>query len=324
MPHLSSGACIRTTPNASATSSRSRRARWRSSTVNSGWSFRGKVCAGAGPRRIPSGRRTAAPCGTASSRTSPIASSRTSRSSARQPSSSAPSKAPCLAMSHMVESRDPYTAGHERRVSELATALGAELGMAGEALERPAPRRPHPRHRQDRRARRDPRQAGAPQRGRVQPHPPAPRSRASRSSARSTSAAPVAEMVLQHHERLDGSGYPRALAGAGDPPRGPHPRRRRRRRGDELAPPLPRRPRHGGGPRRGARARRREVRPRGGRRLRAPRRGAGLRVHGVSRAARGRPAVRRRCPTALVRGSGYNDGARTPIRTCQIWSHATA
>ena len=37
----------------------------------------------------------------------------------------------------------------------------------------PAPGRPHPRHRQDRRAGRDPRQAGAPQRGRVQPHPPA-------------------------------------------------------------------------------------------------------------------------------------------------------
>ena len=38
-------------------------------------------------------------------------------------------------------------------------------------------------------------------------------SRATTSSRRSTSAAPVAEIVLQHHERLDGSGYPRGLTG---------------------------------------------------------------------------------------------------------------
>ena len=38
-------------------------------------------------------------------------------------------------MSRMVESRDPYTAGHERRVAELATAIGAEMGMAGEQLD---------------------------------------------------------------------------------------------------------------------------------------------------------------------------------------------
>jgi len=35
-----------------------------------------------------------------------------------------------LAMNHMVEARDPYTAGHERAVAELATAIAAEMGMA--------------------------------------------------------------------------------------------------------------------------------------------------------------------------------------------------
>ena len=40
-----------------------------------------------------------------------------------------------LAMSHMVESRDPYTAGHERRVGELATAIGVEMGLADADLD---------------------------------------------------------------------------------------------------------------------------------------------------------------------------------------------
>ena len=40
-----------------------------------------------------------------------------------------------LAMSRMVESRDPYTAGHERRVGELSTAIGEEMGMAGGKLD---------------------------------------------------------------------------------------------------------------------------------------------------------------------------------------------
>src|SRR5450756_2908247 len=39
-----------------------------------------------------------------------------------------------LAMSHVVETRDPYTAGHERRVAELATAIAGEVGMDGEEL----------------------------------------------------------------------------------------------------------------------------------------------------------------------------------------------
>ena len=116
-----------------------------------------------------------------------------------------------LAMSHMVESRDPYTAGHERRVSELATAIAVALGMTGaeltalrlaglihdigkiavpaEILAKPGRLsevefnliRQHP-------------QSGFEILGAID------------------FGGPVAEMVLQHHERLDGSGYPRALA----------------------------------------------------------------------------------------------------------------
>ena len=49
----------------------------------------------------------------------------------------------------------------------------------------------------------------------------------------------VSGWVHAHHERLDGSGYPRGLAGGADPARGPHPGRRRRLRGDALRPRLP-------------------------------------------------------------------------------------
>ena len=35
----------------------------------------------------------------------------------------------------------------------------------------------------------------------------------------STATAPVADIILSHHERWDGGGYPRGLAGAGDPAR---------------------------------------------------------------------------------------------------------
>ena len=39
------------------------------------------------------------------------------------------------------------------------------------------------------------------------------------SSAGSTATAPVAEVILSHHERWDGNGYPRGLAGEDDPAR---------------------------------------------------------------------------------------------------------
>ena len=40
-----------------------------------------------------------------------------------------------LAMSHIVEMRDPYTAGHQRRVAELAVAIAAEMGATEAELE---------------------------------------------------------------------------------------------------------------------------------------------------------------------------------------------
>jgi HD-GYP domain-containing protein (c-di-GMP phosphodiesterase class II) len=150
-----------------------------------------------------------------------------------------------LAMSHMVESRDPYTAGHERRVAELATAIAAELGLADEELD--ALRLASTIH--------DLGKIAVPAEifskpGRlsemefelIKAHP--------RTGfdilADVDFGRPVAEMVLQHHERLDGSGYPQALSGAEIMPEARYPRRGRRRRGDVLAPPLPSRARHGG------------------------------------------------------------------------------
>ena len=69
-----SGGCIRTTTTSWPTPSKNQLVPCRSSTASSGSSFPAKVCAGAGPRPTRSGRRMAAPSGTASSRTSPSAS----------------------------------------------------------------------------------------------------------------------------------------------------------------------------------------------------------------------------------------------------------
>jgi putative nucleotidyltransferase with HDIG domain/PAS domain S-box-containing protein len=118
-----------------------------------------------------------------------------------------------LAMSRVVETRDPYTAGHERRVSELATAIAVEMGMEGEELDAL-------------------RLAGLIHDiGKISV-PAEILSKPGRLSAvefdiiKQHSQAgfdilepvdfgtPVAEMVLQHHERMDGSGYPQALSGA--------------------------------------------------------------------------------------------------------------
>jgi diguanylate cyclase (GGDEF)-like protein/PAS domain S-box-containing protein len=111
-----------------------------------------------------------------------------------------------------VEARDPYTAGHQRRVEEIATALATETGcdpftVKGISLAA---------------AIHDIGKAGVPAEilsrpGRL--------SDAEMELVRGHAetgyqilhdiefAWPVAEMVRQHHERLDGSGYPAGLRG---------------------------------------------------------------------------------------------------------------
>lgn len=94
------------------------------------------------------------------------------------------------ALSRSLEMRDPYTAGHQRRVATLAVAIGRKLGLdvPAELLSKP---------------------------GRLVP--------AEFELIRGHALTghdvvkgiefpwPLADMIVQHHERLDGSGYPYGL-----------------------------------------------------------------------------------------------------------------
>jgi putative nucleotidyltransferase with HDIG domain len=116
-------------------------------------------------------------------------------------------------MGRMVESRDPYTAGHERRVAELATAIGAELGMAGEQLD--VLRLAGTIHDIGKIAipaeiLSKPGRLSEIEFALIQAHP----TTGFEILADVDFGSPVTEIVRQHHERLDGSGYPRALSGS--------------------------------------------------------------------------------------------------------------
>ena len=116
------------------------------------------------------------------------------------------------AIAMAAELRDPYTAGHQRSVSRLAFAIAEELGLdrdlvsgiaiaasihdigklaiPAEILSKPGP-------------------LTASQLAIVREHAQAGYDIV----ARIDFPAPVADMILQHHERLDGSGYPNQLRG---------------------------------------------------------------------------------------------------------------
>lgn len=114
------------------------------------------------------------------------------------------------AMALTVESRDPYTAGHQRRVANLARAMASEMGlsahqidgirMAGvihdlgkitipaEILSKPG-------------------KLSAIEFSLIKIHPQAGYDILKRIDF----PWPVADIVFQHHERINGSGYPRSL-----------------------------------------------------------------------------------------------------------------
>jgi PAS domain S-box-containing protein/putative nucleotidyltransferase with HDIG domain len=117
------------------------------------------------------------------------------------------------ALAATAEKRDPYTAGHQQRVATLACAVAAKLGMNGDKLDGlrvagllhdlgkisiPAEILAKPARLTDIEF------------SIMKTHP-----QAGYDILRGvTFPWPVADIVLQHHERLDGSGYPAGLLGA--------------------------------------------------------------------------------------------------------------
>jgi putative nucleotidyltransferase with HDIG domain len=116
------------------------------------------------------------------------------------------------AVAETAASRDPYIAEHQRRVTRLSLAIGRELGLDDERLEAlhtaallhdigkvavPAEILSKPSRLTSAEA------------ALMQAHP----RRAYDILKYIEFPWPIAEFVLQHHERLDGSGYPKGLAG---------------------------------------------------------------------------------------------------------------
>jgi putative nucleotidyltransferase with HDIG domain len=114
-------------------------------------------------------------------------------------------------VSHMVEARDPYTAGHQRRVAELATAIAEELGMPEQQVEEirvaalihDVGKMSIPVEILSR-----PGEQPAIEYELIKGHSEAGYKILSSAGMDAT----VTELVYQHHERCDGSGYPRGLA----------------------------------------------------------------------------------------------------------------
>jgi HD-GYP domain-containing protein (c-di-GMP phosphodiesterase class II) len=113
-----------------------------------------------------------------------------------------------------IEAKDPYTRGHCESVARIAVGVAQKLGWQDDALEHIRYAGALARHRQDRHSRRHSAQAGPllPEEYQViQRHA----SIGSDLVSRVPSLEPIAHIILHHHERVDGSGYPDGQSGDG-------------------------------------------------------------------------------------------------------------
>ncbi|MFQ5856768.1 MAG: HD-GYP domain-containing protein [Anaerolineae bacterium] len=111
-----------------------------------------------------------------------------------------------------VETRDFYTANHQRRVTQLACAIAREMGLPQEQIEgirvagliHDIGKLDVPLEILSK-----PTELNEFERGMIEAHP-----QVGYDVLKTVEFPwPVAQIVLQHHERLDGSGYPQGLSG---------------------------------------------------------------------------------------------------------------
>jgi putative nucleotidyltransferase with HDIG domain len=116
------------------------------------------------------------------------------------------------ALAALAEARDPYTAGHQQQVAHLASAIAEEMGMPeDEVLGIHMAGLVHDIGKIDVPAEilSKPTSLTEIETKMIQTHP-----QTAHSILKTVEFPwPVAEIVLQHHERIDGSGYPRGLLG---------------------------------------------------------------------------------------------------------------
>jgi PAS domain S-box-containing protein len=114
------------------------------------------------------------------------------------------------AISATVEARDPYTAGHEQRVALLASAIAREMGLSGEivhGISLAGSIHDLGKIRVPAEILSKPGKLNSIEYELVKCHP-----QTGYDIVKDIQfSQPIAQMVLQHHERLDGSGYPQGL-----------------------------------------------------------------------------------------------------------------
>lgn len=115
-------------------------------------------------------------------------------------------------MGKLAEARDPYTQGHEQRVSELATRIASEMGLSArdvEAIEIAALIHDIGKLSVPTEILCKPSRLSEMEFALIKEHP-----QSGFDILKDVDFDwPIADIVLQHHERMDGSGYPNGLAG---------------------------------------------------------------------------------------------------------------